>query len=432
MPRGINRYAVAMVWQAISAPGAVTGQLRVPGSKSLSNRALLLAALSDGPSQISGVLLARDTKLMIAALQVLGTKIELGEVVQVTPGKLTGGGKIDVGLAGTVMRFVPAIAALADGETYFYGDEQASLRPMQVTIDSLRQLGINVKDDGKNTLPFTVCGAGGVAGGKVRIDVSGSSQFLSALLLVGARFNSGVTVVNTANTVPSLPHIEMTIANLAEHGVVVERGENTWKVLPGPIKAINRIIEPDLSNATVFLAAAMLTGGDVTILDWPKSSSQPSDEILNAFEQLGGKVEWTEIGLRLTGPAEISPIQIDLSAVGEITPTISAIAAAAPGISVLTGIGHLRGHETDRLKALVTELAKVGIFAKELPDGLEIHGGTLTAATSQLHSYHDHRMATFAAILGLKVPLELDDIATTAKTIPDFANLWQHFIAGAA
>ena len=356
MPRGINRYAVAMVWQAISAPGAVTGQLRVPGSKSLSNRALLLAALSDGPSQISGVLLARDTKLMIAALQVLGTKIELGEKVQVTPGKLTGGGKIDVGLAGTVMRFVPAIAALADGETYFYGDEQASLRPMQVTIDSLRQLGINVKDDGKNTLPFTVCGAGEVAGGEVRIDVSGSSQFLSALLLVGARFNSGVTVVNTANTVPSLPHIEMTIANLAEHGVVVERGENTWKVLPGPIKAINRIIEPDLSNATVFLAAAMLTGGDVTILDWPKSSSQPSDEILNAFEQLGGKVEWTEIGLRLTGPAEISPIQIDLSAVGEITPTISAIAAAAPGISVLTGIGHLRGHETDRLITLFYHL----------------------------------------------------------------------------
>ncbi len=419
-----------MAWQAIPASGAVTGQIRVPGSKSLSNRALLLAALSDGPSTISGVLLARDTKLMIAALQALGTKIEVAEAVQVTPGKLIGGGKIDVGLAGTVMRFVPAVAALADGETYFYGDDQAALRPMQVTIDSLRQLGVRVEDDGRNTLPFTVHGVGKVEGGEVRLDISGSSQFLSSLLLVGARFESGVTVINTANTVPSLPHIEMTIANLAEHGVVVERYDSTWRVLPGPIKAINRTIEPDLSNATVFLAAAMLTGGDVTILDWPESSNQPIDEIFRVFNELGGKLELTETGLRLRGPAEISPINIDLSAVGEITPTISAIAAAAPGISVLTGIGHLRGHETDRLKALVTEFAKVGIFARELPDGLEIHGGTLTAATTQLHSYHDHRMATFAAILGLKVPLALDDIETTAKTLPDFANLWQHFITG--
>lgn len=419
-----------MAWQAIPASGAVTGQIRVPGSKSLSNRALLLAALSDGPSTISGVLLARDTKLMIAALQALGTKIEVVEAVQVTPGKLIGGGKIDVGLAGTVMRFVPAVAALADGETYFYGDDQAALRPMQVTIDSLRQLGVRVEDDGRNTLPFTVHGVGKVEGGEVRLDISGSSQFLSSLLLVGARFESGVTVINTANTVPSLPHIEMTIANLAEHGVVVERYDSTWRVLPGPIKAINRTIEPDLSNATVFLAAAMLTGGDVTILDWPESSNQPIDEIFRVFNELGGKLELTETGLRLRGPAEISPINIDLSAVGEITPTISAIAAAAPGISVLTGIGHLRGHETDRLKALVTEFAKVGIFARELPDGLEIHGGTLTAATTQLHSYHDHRMATFAAILGLKVPLALDDIETTAKTLPDFANLWQHFITG--
>ena len=432
MPWPSNRYAVAMAWQGIEASGAITGAVRVPGSKSLSNRALLLAALSDGPSTISGVLLARDTKLMIAALETLGAKIEVGDAVTVVPGRIRGGGKINVGLAGTVMRFVPIVAALADGDTHFFGDEQASARPMAVTIESLRQLGIKVADDSRGTLPFTVHGVGEVNGGEVKIDISASSQFLSALLLVGAKFKTGVKIVNTGSTVPSLPHIEMTIANLAEHGVIVKRGENSWQVPAATIRAIDRIIEPDLSNATVFLAAAMITGGEVTILNWPKTSTQPSHEILEVFKRFGASVKIDEIGAHLIAPSKISPINIDLSSVGEIAPTVTALAAAADGVSTLTGIGHLRGHETDRLKALVTELAKVGVFAKELPDGLEIHGGTLKPATAQLHSYHDHRMATFAAILGLKVSLTLDDIETTAKTIPNFAEHWQRFVSGAA
>lgn len=420
-----------MAWQSIPAPGAITGSIRVPGSKSISNRALLLAALSDGPSKISGVLLARDTKLMIAALQKLGTEIELAEDVLIKPGKLIGGGKIDVGLAGTVMRFVPLVAALADGETTFHGDEQAAARPMATTINSLRQLGIEVIDDGRNTLPFTVRGTGKVTGGEVQIDASVSSQFLSALLLVGAKFENGITVTNTAAAVPSMPHIEMTINMLKEHGVQVNSANNKWQVAPGQIKALDRIIEPDLSNATVFLAAAMVTGGQVTIKDWPRVSAQPSEEIIRVFQALGGSIQFTDDGLVLTAPREINPIEIDLSLVGEISPTIAAIVASAKGRSRLTGIGHLRGHETDRLAALVNEFAKVGITAVELPDGIEIHGGKLQPATAMLHSYHDHRMATFAAILGLSVKLVLDDIATTAKTIPDFADLWQRFIAGA-
>lgn len=370
---------------------------------------------------------------MIQALRQLGCQIDVSRTtVQVTPGKLIGGGKIDVGLAGTVMRFVPIVAALAQGETLFTGDAQASARPMRTTIDSLRQLGVSVSDNGTNTLPFTVNGVGKVSGGDVAIDASVSSQFLSALLLAGAKFENGVKVINTADSVPSIPHIEMTISMLAQHGVVVTKSDNYWQVAPGNIKAINRVIEPDLSNATVFLAAAMITGGRVTILDWPVKSEQPSEQILAVFEKMGATIEHTDMGLTLTAPVMINPIQHDLSSVGEVSPTIAAILAAAPGVSRLTGIGHLRGHETDRLAALVTELARIGVKATELPDGIEIAGGTMQDATSTLHSYHDHRMATFAAIVGLKVNLELDDIATTAKTIPDFADMWQSFIVGAA
>lgn len=368
---------------------------------------------------------------MIQALRQLGCQFEVSETtVQVTPGRLIGGGKIDVGLAGTVMRFVPIVAALAQGETVFFGDDQASARPMQTTIDSLRQLGVTVVDKGSNTLPFTVTGIGKVTGGEIAIDASVSSQFLSALLLAGAKFENGVKVINTGDSIPSMPHIEMTISMLAQHGVKVTKSDNYWQVPPGRIKAIDRVIEPDLSNATVFLAAAMITGGKVTILDWPKESDQPSGEILAVFRKMGATIEHTDIGMTLIAPATLKSINHDLSSVGEIAPTISAILAAASGVSRLTGIGHLRGHETDRLAALVTELAKIGITAAELPDGIEIIGGTMKDAATVMHSYHDHRMATFAAIVGLKVNLELDDIATTAKTIPDFESIWRNFIAG--
>ena len=432
MPWGRAGYAFAMAWRAIQATGPVTGVLSVPGSKSISNRALLLAALSDGPSKLTGLLLARDTKLMIAALQALGIKIEVSKSVLVTPAALIGAGRIDVGLAGTVMRFVPPVAALAAGETTFFGDAQASLRPMEVTIDSLRQLGVKVEDENTNSLPFTVHGLGNVGGGEVRIDASTSSQFLSALLLVGARFDAGITVINTSENIPSMPHIEMTIEMLAEHGVIVESSSNSWQVKPSKIKAVDRVIEPDLSNATVFLAAAMVTAGKVSINNWPHQTTQAGDQIREIFAKMGATVELNADDLTLSGPKKVLPIEVDLSQIGELTPTIAAVAASATGISKLTGIAHLRGHETDRLAAIVAELAKVGIKAVELPDGLEIHGGNLSPAKQMLSSYHDHRMATFAAILGLLVELELDDIAATSKTLPEFAVLWQQLIAGAA
>jgi 3-phosphoshikimate 1-carboxyvinyltransferase len=422
-----------MTWQGIRAAAPVTGNVNVPGSKSLSNRALVLAALSEGPSQISGLLLARDTRLMIAALQQLGIKIEVsGDHASITPNKLIGGGEINVGLAGTVMRFIPLVAALASGETTFVGDPEALKRPMQTTIESLRQLGISVSDSGSNTLPITVSGVGSVDGGELAIDLSESSQFLTALLLVGAKFKNGVKVTNTAKSVPSLPHIQMTISMLEEHGVVVEQGENYWQVLPSIIRPINRAIEPDLSNATVFLAAAMLTKGSVTVAHWPAKSNQPSDQIQSLFLKLGAHIEMSDAGLTLHAPEKINPIDFDMSEIGEITPTIAAILSAASGSSRLTGIAHLRGHETDRLAALTSELAKVGIRAKELPDGIEINGGTLKAASTELFSYHDHRMATFAALLGLLVDLKVNDIQTTEKTMPDFAIYWKQFVTGVA
>lgn len=429
-------------WHAPLARGPVQGTVSVPGSKSATNRALVLGALADEPSRLARPLLARDTRLMANALRALGTRVDESPTADgvdwlVTPRSLRGPAAIDCGLAGTVMRFVPALAMLADGPVTFDGDERARVRPMRTMIEAMRSLGVLVDDGDRGTLPFTVHGVGGVSASHVTIDASASSQFVSALMLVAARFDEGCTIEHVGPAIPSMPHLDMTVAMLRERGITVDVDASdpshaTWRVHPGDIAGMDATIEPDLSNAAPFLAAAMVTAGSVTVRDWPAETTQPGDRLRELFTAMGGAVSRTEDGLTVTGPTHLLGIDADLRDVGELTPVIAAVCALATTPSRLSGIAHLRGHETDRLQALATELQRVGVGCTETDDGLHIEpASTLHGAT--IETYDDHRMATAGAVLGLRIPdVEVLDIATTAKTLPDFADMWHRLVAGGA
>jgi len=423
------------LWPAPSASGAIKAVISLPGSKSLSNRALILASLSDEPTHINSLLDARDTQLMITGLRSLGIEIDelsadtAGNVnLRVTPHHLQGPANINVGLAGTVMRFLPPVAALANGDIYFDGDAAARKRPMATLLEALKDLGANVEDRGR--LPFLIHGSGHVRGGEVILDASRSSQFVSALLLFAARCESGATIrhvpadLSQKAGVPSLPHVAMTIKMLAQHGVNVHSThDSVWRVDPQNIASIDVDIEGDLSNATPFFAAAMVTGGSITCPDWPSTSLQPVTEVLAIFEMLGAQVSRDGHTCTVTGPSSIGGITADLSAIGEITPTIVSLCALAESPSVITGIGHLRGHETDRLAALAQEINALGGKVVEGPDHLTITPQPLSSGT--FHSYEDHRMATAGAIIGLAVPgMLVENIETTNKTLPNFPARW--------
>ncbi|MGH8916777.1 MAG: 3-phosphoshikimate 1-carboxyvinyltransferase, partial [Acidimicrobiales bacterium] len=416
-------------WPAPSTATPIHATVRVPGSKSQTNRALVLAALATAQghrtSRITGALRSRDTDLMIGALRTLGVHVDGEGTSLVVSGAIAPApdARVDCGLAGTVLRFVPPLAALGSTTVTFDGDAQARGRPISPLLESLRKLGVDIRGD---ALPFRVNGTGSVAGGTVEIDASASSQFVSALLLAGAAFTDGLTVVHTGSTMPSAPHLAMTVSMLAQAGVEVDHtSPRRWQVAPGPVAAGAWAIEPDMSNALPFLAAAVVTGGVVRVDDWPRVSVQPADDIVGILRLLGCAVSQTNSYLQIQGPPHYAGIDIDLRDVGELTPTVAALAAlATPGsVSTLTGIAHLRGHETDRLAALSAEINRLGGSCAETPDGLVITAGPLHGGT--WHSYADHRMAMGGAIVGLRVPgVVVEDIATTAKTLPDFSRMW--------
>ncbi|WP_244970739.1 3-phosphoshikimate 1-carboxyvinyltransferase [Gordonia jinghuaiqii] len=418
------------------AGGGLDATVELPGSKSITNRALVLAALADGPSTVRGTLRSRDTNLMLGALQALGVEVRVDPAsdttVSLVPGRLHGA-DIDCGLAGTVMRFLPPVGALAEGRVRFDGDPHARVRPQTTILDALRGLGVAVTGD---RLPFTIDGTGRVPGGEVTIDASGSSQFVSGLLLSGARFDAGLVIRHVGPPVPSTPHIDMTVEMLATAGVEVDTSEpDVWRVAPGPIRAVDWTVEPDLSNAAAFLAAAAVTGGIVRVPYWPAVTTQPGARIADVLAEMGCTVELLDGTLSVRGPAVLKGVHLDLRDIGELTPTIAALCALADGESELSGIAHLRGHETDRLAALTTEITRLGGSCEETDDGLRItgagsaggpglHGGTW-------HSYADHRMATAGAIIGLVTPgVAVDDIETTSKTLPDFPAMWNEMIGG--
>lgn len=417
-------------WPAPTVAGPVVTTLALPGSKSLTNRALILAAIADGPSVVRRALRSRDTALMAQALTALGASVDTsGDDWTVTPlsGAVPEGrATVDCGLAGTVMRFVPPIAGLVAGDVAFDGDEHMRQRPVGEILAALRGLGVPISDG--DTLPFTITGTGAVAGGTVVVDASASSQFVSALLLAGARFEAGVDVRHDGKPIPSLPHIEMTIAMLRDRGVAVDDSDaNRWVVAPGPVKAYDEAIEPDLSNAAPFLALAAVSGGSVTVRDWPESTTQAGDALRGLLTRMGCAVAHTPDGLTVTGPTDghrgLQGIDADLHDVGELAPAVAALCALAQTPSHLTGIAHIRGHETDRLAALAAEIRGLGGDVDEHPDGLTIRPADLGSGV--FHTYADHRMAHAGVIIGAAVPgVLVENVDTTSKTFPDFAAFW--------
>jgi 3-phosphoshikimate 1-carboxyvinyltransferase len=418
-----------------AASKPISATVTIPGSKSATNRALILAALATTPSRIRKPLSSRDTDLMVKGLQSLGCKIEQiktdqGFDYQVTPGKLTGPTQIDVGNAGTVMRFLPPIAALATGLIHFDGDERSHQRPIGPVLSALEQLGVSVEHNNKYKLPITINGAGKIKGGTVEIDASASSQFVSALLLVAPATQEGITIKNIGPSLPSAPHIEMTIQMLEKFGATVQRTSSSWSVTPCQLIGQDLVIEPDLSNAAPFMAAAMICGGSVQVRHWPLSTTQPGDQLRSIFTKMGAKVELNASSLTITGSGKIHGIDIDLGDVGELTPSIAAIASLATTPSALRGISHLRLHETDRLAALANEINNLGGSVIEGPGDLVIKPGKMNA--SQIwRSYEDHRMATAGAIIGLAVEgVIVENIETTQKTLSDFPGMWQGMLDG--
>ena len=367
---------------------------------------------------------------MIEALEKMGTRIEgHGDDLTITPGPLTSA-QIDVGLAGTVFRFLAAVGALADGPVTFDGDEAMYRRPIGPLLDALEQLGIQIEaGDGPagRTLPLTVTGP--ATGSTVTVDASGSSQFVSALLLLAPRMPNGLTIIHEGEGIPSLPHVAMTVEALRAAGAVidVDMDKATWRVEPSDLRPGTVTVEPDLSNATPFLAAAVATGGTVEVPHWPTSTTQAGAHVIEIMEKMGAEITLSDGVLTVKGPKTISGIGYSLHEAGELTPTVAALAALADSPSRLSGIAHLRGHETDRLAAISSEITKLGGLCVETRDGLYIEPAALHGGV--VDSYEDHRMATFGAILGLAVPgVSVIDIACTSKTMPDFPAMWDALV----
>ena len=430
-----------MLWPApFRGDKKVSARVVIPGSKSVTNRALILAAQAQSPSLLKRPLISRDTELMVAGLRAMGVGIKDVQVDgdlawEITPAPLRGPAKVDVGNAGTVMRFLPPLSALAQGDISFDGDPRSYERPLGPVIAALEDLGIEIEHDGRYSLPMVVKSKGQIPGGALTIDASASSQFLSALLLIAPSTRDGIVATHKGGPLPSMPHIDMTVQMLRDFGakVEVDKEANSWSVSAGPLQGQDLVIEPDLSNAAPFLSIAMVCGGSITIADWPEVTTQPGDQLRDILTAMGAQISRSADGLTITGGDSIKGIDIDLHDVGELTPAIAALAALADSPSHLRGIGHLRLHETDRLAALTREINSLGGNVVEDETSLHItpngalgkglHGGTF-------HTYEDHRLATAGAVIGLVIPgVEIENVATTRKTLPDFPGLWQSLVS---
>jgi 3-phosphoshikimate 1-carboxyvinyltransferase len=437
-------------WPAPAAAGPVSARIRLPASKSITNRALVLAALSDRPASITNPLRARDTLLAADALRAMGTQVteaantEPVASWQVTAGQPAPGSRIsvDVGNAGTVMRFLPAVAALTSAAVHFDGDARARQRPVGPILAALRELGARIQDGGRGAVPFSVLGHGAVRGGTVTLDASGSSQLVSGLLLAAPRFDEGIEVRHAGPPVPSAPHIAMTVRMLRAAGAEVSAGSgppgpggrpDAWRVRPGRLDLGAVTVEPDLSNAAPFLAAALVTGGTVTVPGWPRDSLQAAEQILDVLTRMGARCDLGADGLTVAGTGTIGGLVADLRDVNELAPVLTAVAALATSPSTFTGLAHTRSHETDRLAALAKEINALGGDITELPDGLRIRPRPLRAraAGGPFGSYDDHRMVMAAAVLGLAVPgIRVAGADTVAKTFPGFSHAWEVFVGG--
>jgi 3-phosphoshikimate 1-carboxyvinyltransferase len=423
---------IADPWPAPRASGPLRAVVGLPGSKSVTNRALVLAALAEGRSTVRRPLRSRDTDLMAAALRGLGVHVtdtpDGDWLVDGVAGPLQPRRHdLDVGNAGTVARFLPPVATLAEGAVRFDGDPRVRERPLGPLLQALRRLGADL--DRVDGLPLVVRGHGGLRGGSVEVDASQSSQLVSGLLLAAPRFADGVTVRHRGGLLPSAPHLAMTVAALRAAGASVDdAAPGCWTVAPGPLQARDAVVEPDLSTAAAFLAAPLVAGGSVTVPGWPRNTAQPGAVLPELLAAMGGRVERSDDAVTVSAGDGLHGLEADLRDAPELTTVLTALAALADGPSRFTGVAHIRLQETDRLAALATELNRLGGDVREHPDGVEVHPRPLTGGV--MGSYDDHRVAMAWAVLGLAVDgIEIVDVATTRKTVPDFVGAWTGMLA---
>jgi 3-phosphoshikimate 1-carboxyvinyltransferase len=418
-------------WTAPRATGAVDAVVPVPGSKSMTARALVLAAISVGPSTLRAPLVNRDTGLIAFGLRAMGTYVSTvdPELWLVRPRPLHGPAQVDVAGAGTALRFLAPVAGLAAGPVTFHGDDRARGGTLEELAGALARLGARTATSGGG-LPLTVHGVGRVPGGDVSIDASASSQLVSGLLLAGSDFDHGLVLRHDGPPLPAAPHVELTVAMLRAAGAGVDdSAANVWEIEPGRLAGRGWHIEPDLAGAAPFLAAAVVTAGRVTVPGWPQRSPQPTAALCGLLTAFGGSCVLGTDGLTVRGGGRVRGIDADLAGVGDLLPVTAALCALADGPSVLRGLGALRGGPVDRVSALVEALGTLGVEVTEEADSLAIrpgprHGGVLDTAA-------DRRLAPAGAVLGLAVDgVRLTDVSCTAKSLPDFPARWRNLLGG--
>ena len=412
--------------QPLRAPPDAT--VEVPGSKSLTNRALVTAALAEGTSRLDRVLLADDTEAMLEALTTLGIRIALdadGQQASV----MGGGGRfpvseatVDVRLSGTTARFLAPVLALTRGTYVLDAAPPFRARPMQPLFDALRQLGVTVTPLGaEGRLPARI-EASGLIGGRVRVAGDVSSQFLSGLLLAAPCSREGLEIELTTPLV-SAPYVALTTDTMAVFGAVVDRpDERRFVVAPTGYRGTSWTIEPDASAASYFFAAAAITGGRVRVAGLTADARQGDVRFVDVLERMGAMVVRDEDGIEVRGGAGLRGVDVDLAELSDTAQTLAAVAVFAHGPTRVSGIGFIRRKETDRIRAVVTELRRCGIDAHEEPDGFVVHPGTPRPAT--VRTYDDHRMAMSFALLGLVAPgIAIADPGCVTKTFPTYFDV---------
>ncbi len=400
--------------------------MRPPGSKSITNRALVCAALADGISTLTGALDSEDTQVMIAALRQLGISIETDgprETLSIVgcAGRLpASAGNLFVANSGTTVRFLTALVALGKGRYRLDGTPRMRERPIRDLLDALAQLGVDAKSEADTNCPPVVIEAVGLPGGVATVRGDVSSQFLSGLLMAAPYARSPLELL-ISGTLVSQPYIHMTLSVMRSFGVTIDAADLIRFHVPAPVCYQGRdyAIEPDASAASYFWAAAAIAGGQVTVDGLSRDSLQGDVAFCNCLELMGCQVDYHPSGTTVTGTAELRGIDVDMNAISDTVQTLSAVALFAKGTTRIRNVAHIRHKETDRIGALATELRKFGADVAEHDDGLSIAPANLHPAT--IDTYNDHRMAMSLALVGLRVPgVVINDPGCTAKTYPHF------------
>jgi 3-phosphoshikimate 1-carboxyvinyltransferase len=418
----------------------VDGTVVVPGSKSITNRALPIAALARGASVLTGALFSDDTRYMAEALNQLGIRVESDETnnsFTVTGGDgtfPTNTADLYIGNSGTSVRFLTAVLTLGHGTFRIDGVPRMRQRPIQPLITALNDLGSSVRSEDDTGCPPVLVTAEGLPGGTVTVPGDKSSQYFSALLIAAPYARQGVEILVEGDLV-SKPYMPMTADTMRAFGVEVELDEVDWKrfaVAPGQrYEARDYHIEPDASNASYFFAAAAITGGRVRVDGLGKRSTQGDLDFVHVLEAMGATVTIADGYTEVTGPPDgkLRGVDLDLNAISDTAQTLAAIAPFADGPTTVRGVEHARLKETDRVAALVTELRKLGQKVEERPDGLTIVPQPIVPA--EIDTYDDHRMAMSFGVATLRAPgIRILDPGCTAKTFPDFFDRLTALAAG--